>query len=163
LLVGAQPAGDDNGDAANPNTAAAAAAAGGAAAAVAAAAGGTTQAGRQRRKVSASRNHFHQHIKKSVTSTYHRRRMAVADLTPNIQTPEEEALWDNLYFMHSRGSRTNWAAFCAEWNQQATMHKYAGSAAMKHKQVHQLQRYHDKMVKETLSQTRALAGMPMQA
>jgi len=160
LPVGAQPEGDDNGNAANPNAAAAAAAGG---AAAAAAAGGTTQAGRQRRKVSASRIHFHQHINKSVKSTYHRRRMTVADLTPNIQTPEEEALWDNLYFMHTRGSRTNWAAFCAEWSQQATMHKHAGSAAIKHKQVHQLQRYHDKMVKETLSQTHALAGMPMQA
>lgn len=89
--------------------------------------------------------------------------MTVADLTPNIQTPEEEALWDNLYYMHTWGSRTNWAAFCAEWNQHATMHKHAGSAAIKHKQVHQLQRYHDKLVKETLSQTHALAGMPMQA
>jgi hypothetical protein len=76
---------------------------------------------------------------------------------------EEDALWHYLYSMHTHGSKTNWTAFCAEWNQHATLHKQRGSQVIKHKQVQQLQKYHDKVVKEARSQMHAVTGLSLQA
>jgi hypothetical protein len=106
--------------------------------------------------------HFNQHLSASV-GPIRQRRVTLADLTPNISTPEEDVLWHNLYSMHTHGSKTNWTAFCAEWNKVATLHKQSGSQAIKHKHVQQLRKYHDKMVKEARSQTHAFTGLHLQA
>jgi hypothetical protein len=89
--------------------------------------------------------------------------MTVADLTPGISTDEERALWQQLYFMHTKESTTKWKAFLAEWNQVADAHARAGSHAIKHKTLYKLQRYQNQLVQQTVSHTHTSVGMSMQA
>jgi hypothetical protein len=89
--------------------------------------------------------------------------MTLADLTPSISTTEEQDLFDVLYHMHTANSRTNWEAFCAEWNGIASQHKRMGSVSIKHKTITKLKRYHDKVAKEARAQTSVAIGLPLQA
>jgi hypothetical protein len=113
--------------------------------------------------VSNRRISFSQHINKSVKSSSHARRVTLADLTPGISTPQEHALWQHLYCMHTIGTRTQWNAFTAEWNGIADIHAQGGSKAIMHKRVDQLQKYQHKQVRDILSQTHAPAGPFTQA
>jgi hypothetical protein len=94
--------------------------------------------------VSNRRISLSQHINKSVKSSSHARRVTLADLTPGISTPQEHALWQHLYCMHTIGTRTQWNAFTAEWNGIADIHAQGGSKAIMHKRVDQLQKYQHK-------------------
>jgi hypothetical protein len=113
--------------------------------------------------VSNRRISFSQHINKSVKSSSHARRVTLADLTPGISTPEEHALWEYLYSMHTNGTRTQWIAFTAEWNGIADVHARSGSKAIMHKRIDQLQKYQQQQVRNILSRTDASAGPFMQA
>lgn len=96
---------------------------------------------------------FAHHVNKSVHLSSHARRVTLADVTPAISTPAERMLWSQLYFKHTRDTKTKWQAFLTEWNSVSEQHRVAGSADVKPKTVKLLQQYHSQVVRTTLTQT----------
>jgi hypothetical protein len=54
---------------------------------------------------------FAHHVSKSVNPGSHRRRIALADTTRPVSTPQEQQLWEQLYYQHTPGTKTRWQAF----------------------------------------------------
>jgi hypothetical protein len=62
---------------------------------------------------------FAHHISKSIYPGSHRRRIPLADTTHPVSTPQERQLWEQLYCLHTRDTKTRWQAFLLDWNKAA--------------------------------------------
>jgi hypothetical protein len=82
-----------------------------------------------------------------LASGSHTRRIALADLTPAVSTDQERALWLQLYYKHTRNTKTRWQAFVHEWNTIAQLHQRAGLHQIFPKTLRLLQQYHTDTVR----------------